>query len=266
MRAIKILADGTAFSYEVNNLTDEQLDILIQSNKNREGTEQIRRYGIDTAAKRKIRAAAAAQFWTKRQKYKVIFATLTIKESVKITHKQANKAVNLYLQNLKNNYGLLSYIGVHEFQKNGQSHYHFLFEVPKVDFKKINGAWNSAVSTVLGVAVISPNSVRVGFYKNGKKVTNFVQSPKHAVAYITKYLTKQNDELKDARCYFISANIRNTEITVKQTDRDFDYIFNLMIEKRIKPIYITKYVHYYSIDSVLALQLIDYYKQRTTKT
>jgi len=275
MLRLKINADGSCFTWNENRITEQQIYKLIEKNKERSalakenkkaGIEpEPRYYEIDTPAKRKIRCAAAAQFWTKRKKFKVIFVTLTMSDSLKMSHELSNKALILYLQNLKNNYELKSYVGVHEYQKNGASHYHFLLEIPRTDFKKLNDAWCGSISTVLGYTFYSGCAVRVGMYKNGKKISNFVQSPRDAVRYITKYITKcagrngggANGLKRTKKVYFISNNIRNTEASIKQTDKGFEGIRLYIEQNRTQPVYITEYVTYYTIDTYLALQLID---------
>jgi len=203
---------------------------------------------------RKCRAASALM----NDKYKKIFIMcLTVPESLKHTHKSINKSLNLFTNNLRTNYGLLSYIGTCEYQKNGSVHYHFLaaFNSEMLQFDKINNAWNNAINTIHYSNVDAANSVRFGGYnQKTKRRYYWITNTTHAIKYITKYLMKSRGEFHETKCYFISSDIRQVSITYHTKDYNF---YTYLLSQRIGAVYVNEYVTLWQVCHDIALSLFN---------
>lgn len=121
----------------------------------------------------------------------------------------ANSAVSNFLENLKKNYKLNAYVGVKEYHKSGIPHYHFLFDIPFVDIKKVNAAWCAAYigcASAVGIDLAFSNSaVRLPAGKNRA----VVKSLGGIVRYLGKYISKSRGDgrASDTRIYFVSRNV-----------------------------------------------------------
>lgn len=154
-------------------------------------------FEIKAKHKRLIRSSAIRQALT--AKYKILFCTLTFPRE--ISQYDANKCFSNFVDNLKTNYKLHSYVAVKENTKRGRPHYHCLFDLPFTDFKKLNRAWIRAISDYM------PGSNNA--FTTGR---NPIVSDVHLVArYISKYITKaktaQETVKPTTRQYFLSENI-----------------------------------------------------------
>jgi len=149
-------------------------------------------YYLTSATRRKIQCSAINAF--NNRKNKLTFVTLTQNKST--DERETNKWLSNMLDNLKKNYGLFSYVVVLEHQKNGQPHYHCLFDMPFTKWVDINSSWSNSCGYIEEV----PNLVRA---RKGFATVNSVDS---IVRYITKYLGKETAVYK-ARNYFISRNL-----------------------------------------------------------
>ena len=131
--------------------------------------------------------------------YKLLFCTLTFPQD--IDQKAANECFSNYIDNLKTNYNLNSYVAVKENTKRGRPHYHCLLDLPYQDFKILNKAWCAAFSGYMHYSVNA--------FTTGKRP--IVDNVRTAVDYITKYITKceqSQDEVKpETKQYFISQNV-----------------------------------------------------------
>lgn len=115
------------------------------------------------------------------------FLTLTFAENVQDI-KQANYEFKKFRQRLE--YGLnikLKYVVVIEFQKRGAIHYHVVFfNLPYI-----------------------PNAKLAEIWRNGFIKINSIEHVDNVGAYVTKYMTKDNDDdrLKGKKSYFTSRGL-----------------------------------------------------------
>lgn len=217
------------------------------------GHKREKQYNYKTNV-RKCRAAASLM----KDKHKRIWLiTLTVSNELQHDHKSINKSLNLFTNNLRTNYGLLSYIGTAEYQKNGSIHYHLLcaFDTQTLFFDKINSAWNHAINTIHNSTINATNSVRFGGYnKKTKKRYYYIENVLHAIKYITKYITKNKNEAYTAKCYFISSDIRNVSLTYHTSDYEF-YMY--LLNNRIGAVYVNEYCTLFTICAEIALDFFD---------
>lgn len=130
---------------------------------------------------------------------RVKFFTLTFKENVQDI-KMANYEFKKFRQRLEYHLGLkLKYVAVIEFQKRGAIHYHMImFNMPYVPHADLERIWGH------------------GFVK-----VNAIDEVDNVGAYVTKYMTKDNDDerLKGEKCYFSSRGlIKPAEEIIKKED------------------------------------------------
>jgi len=138
---------------------------------------------------------AACLFFEKRNK--IVFITLTFARV--LTHKEANKVFSKFIDNCKLNYSLAGYVAVCEYQKNGNPHYHCLFDIPKFNIQKLQKAWNNAASQN------SKSSLDIGGKdKDGNRRNAIINNVSQCVKYICKYTTKNKDIVYSSRCVFSS--------------------------------------------------------------
>ncbi|WP_052585065.1 rolling circle replication-associated protein [Anoxybacillus thermarum] len=133
--------------------------------------------------------------WAERVK----FFTLTFKENVQDI-KMANYEFKKFRQRLEYHLELkLKYVAVIEFQKRGAIHYHMVtFNMPYVPHADLERIWGH------------------GFVK-----VNAIDEVDNVGAYVTKYMTKDNDDerLKGEKCYFSSRGlIKPAEEIIKKED------------------------------------------------
>jgi len=156
-------------------------------------------FQLNSRRKRLIECSAIRMFYNK--KYTIKFGTLTFSKTV--DHKEANKCLSKFIDNLKLNYNVKSYIIVKELHISGNPHYHFLFDMPFNDFRTLNSAWCSACSDIM------PFSFNA--FTTGNKKSSIVKSIKDIIRYITKYITKAAQiELSETRNYFIDHGTLST--------------------------------------------------------
>jgi hypothetical protein len=165
--------------------------------------------------KRLIRSSAIRQFITKKRN--ILFCTLTFPGEV--TQKYANQCFSKYVENLKLNYALKSYIAVKENHVSGNPHFHCLFDIPFQDFKNLNRAWNFTFRDKF--------SFSANAFTTGKR--KFVENIKAVSHYITKYISKAEKPFFD---------IKNEDL-IKMNYRELlelekkDQAFNELISTRI---------------------------------
>jgi hypothetical protein len=123
------------------------------------------------------------------------FYTLTFAENitdVKITNKHFSK----FIMRMEYRYEKFKYIAIIEFQKRGAVHYHFLCNLPFIDWKEIETIWGFGFIKV----------------KKADTVTNMG-------AYFCKYLNKDmtDKRLFNKKKYFCSRNLdRQTDVYDKE--------------------------------------------------
>lgn len=141
-------------------------------------------FELTARKKRLIRCSAIRQFYT--AKYKILFCCLTFPVKLEATEENerwANQCFSKFVENLKQNYKLQSYVSVREHENKAGSyhlHFHCLFDIPFTNFKTLNKAWNSAISDRMP---FSANAFTTGKQK-------FAVNIKQVASYITKYIVK----------------------------------------------------------------------------
>lgn len=117
-----------------------------------------------------IRRLAVSNFSSEHDK----FLTLTFKENI-TDIKVANNLFKKFIMKLKYNYGLdkLKYLAVIEFQKRGAIHYHVLLHIPYIPHKELQELWG-----------------------HGFVFINAIKHVDNLGAYILKYMTKDNEDIR----------------------------------------------------------------------
>jgi hypothetical protein len=171
--------------------------------------KKTKTYVIDRKQYRSI-ASSAVNLWECREN-NVTFFTLTF--PFPASESQANECFGKFIENLKLNYGLKSYIATKERgEKGGLLHFHCLFDLPFHDIVRLNKAW---CNTFRSIAPYSGCAVQLPRPRDGGAV---VRSQQRCVKYICKYISKSVGVVFKQPCYFISRNIisRPTELTAEQ--------------------------------------------------
>jgi len=135
-------------------------------------------YGSPNGLYRTLCGVACELWYQKR--YKPIFITLTTRDNVQVEN--LTPCLTNFLKNLKQNYGLYSYLWVCELQKRGSAHYHLVMDIPFVPIAKLNKAWCKAISSVSRPSV---NAVRLSPGWGG-----VIKSQDRVVKYVCKYISK----------------------------------------------------------------------------
>lgn len=141
------------------------------------------------------------------------FLTLTFEENItdldysNDEFKKFIKRVNYQVFGTKKS--LLKYVAVIEFQKRGAVHYHIACNLPFVDVDKLSKVW--------GHGFIRLNKIK------GDKKRFGTNECDNVGAYICKYMTKDNDDirLKERKSYLMSRNLNKpVEIVVDVNEKD----------------------------------------------
>lgn len=186
-------------------------DITICSN-HRRNTENIRSisstqrkgYFIRKSTRRNL--IASAFFLFLKKKNGIVFLTLTFNRKIR-PNERINPLLNKFLTNLRINYGLENYIWTRENQKNGRPHYHILADLPYIPIQKINSIWCKIIDSYSGNAVRLP--------KHSRAIVNDLEK---SVKYISKYITKDQNEVFKERCYAISSEVKIKPIRINYFD------------------------------------------------
>lgn len=174
----------------------------------KESVLKKRSFRITRETYRKIAGASKEMF--KRRKNKITFWTITSPKCV--DHRLFNNIISDFLENLRKNHGLQSYIGVAEYQKRGAIHYHFLLDMPFISVTSVN-SYLMRVGNRYNV-IFSNNSVRLppsgGVVQTSESVTN----------YICKYMSKSDvvGTRYDAKCYFITHNLIRKDVYLSESE------------------------------------------------
>ena len=198
------------YEKEVRTGKDSYMDKPVgRKGKRREGLEWIdketrekNRADALQRAKKTLRRLINANVdaWGEKAK----FFTLTFRENVQDI-KYANSEFKKFRQRLsrhifgRNEPNGLRYVAVIEFQERGAIHYHMVtFNMPYVPHADLERIWGH------------------GFIK-----INAIDDVDNVGAYVTKYMTKDNDDerLKGEKCYFSSRGlIKPVEEIIKKED------------------------------------------------
>lgn len=180
--------------------------------KNYANTNQRRR---DT-----IRRLACCNFSNKYDK----FLTLTFAENM-TDIQECNVLFKAFIRKLKIKYVKnLKYLAVIEFQKRGAVHYHVLLNIPYIPQKDLQDLWG-----------------------NGFVFINAIDHVDNIGAYILKYITKNNNDLRlqGQKAYLTSRNLKHPESVLNHNLKDFYKLESMVIAKYhlndLKPIYEVNY-------------------------
>lgn len=130
--------------------------------------------------KREIQNASGYQYYNKV--YKLKFYTFTIPSDklihlpVEKRHLLASSKLSVFLNNMRNNYGLGRYIWTREITKKGIPHFHAIFDIPKLDLPKLSVSWSRCW----------------GHDANNSIDSKTIYGYKKVVNYCAKYMTKAN--------------------------------------------------------------------------
>lgn len=151
--------------------------------------------------KKIVRSTIIRQFNIRTNTIK--FVTLTFPKNVK--NKFANECFSKFVENLKKNYNLNSYVAVKELTKIGRPHFHCFLDMPYVNYTLLNRAWCHTFFSYLG---FSPNALQT---RRGKSI---IKTIRRACNYASKYVSKAPD-------------IKNNPEYSNVTDRQLaDYVCN----------------------------------------
>lgn len=168
-------------------------------------------FSINNRTYRKV-SSSSVRLW-KKKRNKVIFLTLTF--PFLIDELKANICFSKFIDNLKHNFGLHSYIAVKELNFQDKigtvPHFHCIFDIPFIHVSKLNRAW---IRTFSELHPGSVNALRLGSPKHG----TIVKTPTRLVKYICKYTTKMRGNSYKARCIFISHNITSNPVDIDYYD------------------------------------------------
>lgn len=205
-------------------------------------------FRLSSGRKRLIECSSIRMWYNK--KYSLKWGCLTF--STKVDHKEANKCLSKFLENLKQNYKLNSYVITKELHKSGNPHYHFIFDIPFTDFRRLNNSWCNACSSIMPYSFNALTTGRKPVIKDIKGVIN----------YITKYISKaDNIKISETRNYFID---HNTLSNGKIIDYN-DYLY-LISKFKSKTIVKDKFtIVYLKKFAFLPEKIITDYKKKTVK-
>jgi len=156
--------------------------------------------------KTKIYSSVSRQYHNRVNK--IVFITFTNPaDEIYRDLKECNIRFSRFLENLRKNYKLHSYLWVAERQKNEVVHYHTFFDIPKFDIIAMRRAYNQSMQHD------STNCLRLP----PNKKNTFLHNYSEACTYVTKYVTKEKTtELH--RVFGCSQNITSKPITINAHD------------------------------------------------
>ena len=178
---------------------------------------KIKNYANTNQRRRdKIRRLACSNFNVEYAK----FLTLTFAENM-TNIRECNVLFKNFIKRLKYNYKSdLKYLAVIEFQQRGAVHYHVLLDIPYIPQEVLQELWG-----------------------NGFVFINAINHVDNIGAYILKYITKDNNDVRlmGQKAYLCSRNLKQPEEVLNHNLRDFDILEHKIIQKynlnRLKPIY-----------------------------
>ena len=161
-------------------------------------------YRIKRSTRRNLLSSAFFLFVKKQ--HQIIFLTLTFPDRIPKGEK-INPMLNRFITNMKKTYGLKRFLWTREDTKRGRPHFHILADMPYKSIQKINNAWCHAIG------MQSKNAVRLP--KDHKAVLSDIEK---TVKYVTKYITKDENNYFKERCYSISHDIKVKPIRLSEFD------------------------------------------------
>lgn len=161
--------------------------------------KEINRDKVSSRARKTVRRLINSNIGAYGQDFTSKFLTLTFADNI-CDPKIANYEFTKFIKRM--NYEIfdskkanLRYVAVIEFTKKGRVHYHVvLFNIPFIHANRLEKIWSN------------------GFIKINK-----IDHVDNVGAYVTKYMTKDNDKLISNKSYFTSRNLfKPLEITDKK--------------------------------------------------
>lgn len=139
--------------------------------------------------------------------------------------KECNKLFKNFIKRLKYQYNKnLKYLAVIEFQQRGAVHYHVLLDIPYV-----------------------PQNVLQELWGNGFIFINAIEHVDNIGAYILKYITKDNNDIRlmGQKAYLCSRNLKQPEEVLNHNLKDFDILEGKIMSKYnlndLKPVYVSNF-------------------------
>lgn len=204
----KVIISGNiieTYSYEKGYLKGYELSDVERAKKGRKKDSKSSEYVVNrgkvlqrarTRIRRLVNTNAGNYYDSRGNRIFAKFFTMTFGENIQDI-KYANNEFKKFIKRL--NYqvlgekkSVLKYTAVIEFQERGAIHYHVIFyNMPFVRVNKLQEIWGN------------------GFVK-----INAIDKVDNVGAYITKYMTKDNDDsrLQDEKCYFNSRDLKEPTI------------------------------------------------------
>lgn len=203
----RIYINGQVFEYISPTPTKRSLELLAEARA--VAAVNGRKFRMTKKIRTKLQCCAINMF--RNRSNNLTFVTLTLPEAK--SHKEVNKCLSMFHENLKKNYGLKNYIAVGERgEENGRLHYHCLYDLPFIDIRVFSVIWSSTL----------------GYYGKNAPFTcqlpkeenrSIVDDPLRLVKYLTKYISKSLNQEFDARCYFVTRQLlQNIYTTVEDSD------------------------------------------------
>ena len=183
---------------------------------------KLKNYANNNQRRRdKIRRLACSNFNNKYDK----FLTLTFAEN-KTDIQECNLLFKNFIKRLKYQYKLnnLKYLAVIEFQERGAVHYHCLLNIPYIPHKDLQDLWG-----------------------NGFVFINAIEHVDNIGAYILKYMTKDNNDVRlmGQKAYLSSRNLIKPEEIANHNIKDFSILEKKIISRYnlndINPVYVANY-------------------------
>ncbi len=183
-----------------------------------EATEESKKYNYANTNQRRrdtIRRLANCNFDNLYDK----FLTLTFADNM-TNIAECNKLFKAFIRKLKSYKQDLKYLAVIEFQKRGAVHYHVLLNIPYIEQKQLQQMWG-----------------------NGFVFINAITHVDNIGAYIVKYMTKDNNDVRlmGKKAYLTSHNLKHPQKIINHNLKDFDKLENKLYYKynldNLKPEY-----------------------------
>jgi len=111
--------------------------------------------------------------------------------------------IQRFTHNFTNGYHCVNYLWVREYQKNGRPHWHFVADVPFVDFQHLSTWWANLSGNVGG-----DNSVRLNDEPSRYLDSNF----QGCLDYMLKYITKDFTVSSTGRSFAISQDLQRASM------------------------------------------------------
>lgn len=141
----------------------------------------------------------------KSSSVKTTLITTTLPSMQQHTDQQIkSKCLNRFLESLRSNFGMKSYLWRAESQKNGNIHFHIQTNIV-AHHSKIRDIWNSAINTLGYVDLFEQSN---GHRNPNSTDIHAIYKVKNLGAYVSKYMAKDNGyRAVKGRQWFLSQNL-----------------------------------------------------------